>query len=134
MRATQETSPEALPSKAFAPVHLILESQEEVNKVYALLYHHELREAVGLKDSWMTLTRFSKKTHLVWLYAIYIWANKVQKKALIDIVVEVYRGCVSNVFCSDKKAKVIINDLDSLDNEPKREIGPNSSLNLSKVY
>lgn len=44
MKAHQESEP----SKPFRPVTLVLETQQEVDAVYSLLNHVDLREAVGL--------------------------------------------------------------------------------------
>jgi len=52
MKATQSSEP------VFKPVTITLETQEEVNALYAFLVHSVLSDAVGLRDQYKDLAPY----------------------------------------------------------------------------
>jgi len=58
MKATQQ--------KKFFPVTVILETQEEVDKVYALLDHAKLNKALDLKGCYSVLTPYRSPFFFTW--------------------------------------------------------------------
>lgn len=49
------------PEEKFKPVHLVLDSQEEVDKVFALFNHSGLAESLGMFQWYSTLAPYGSR-------------------------------------------------------------------------
>ena len=52
--------------KQFEPISLILETQEEIDKFYAILAHSVFSRKLELGDSYILLSDYKTKEHLKW--------------------------------------------------------------------
>lgn len=58
------------PPVPFIPVHLVLETQEEVDKVYALFNHWRITGAVDLPNAWKDLSPYKSNESVKWYVRI----------------------------------------------------------------
>ena len=77
MRVERETS-----KHKFTPIHLILETQNEIDGIFALLDHAQLSQSVGLEGVWEKLDPYTSSMWIYYFKKLYIMLNTTNGEQL----------------------------------------------------